>query len=1234
MHSRNPRLDPPDPPNSTKGAGVGAPAVGESSGSHPPVDSDATLIEFPKPPSDPDATLVDADATLVDADATLVDAVPIDSQATQVDTTPPPRAAARAPVRLPVNAPVLQPGDVLGGRYEILQLLGEGGMGAVYKAMDRELDRPVALKLIRPELAANPSMLARFKQELLLSHKVTHKNVIRIYDLGDADGVKFITMEFVEGQDLRAIMHEQKKFSPEDAVEIIEQVCYALEAAHSVGIIHRDLKPQNIMRDKSGRILVMDFGLARTLGSDGMTQTGALVGTMEYMSPEQALAKELDQRSDLYTAGLILYELLTGVTPFKAESAVASLIKRTSERAKPVSDYDEKIPAQLSGIVSKCLERDLNLRYQTASELLKDLDTWYHKRAAATLNFQPAVEPWGRTINWPLVMGVATVLVLAIAGFLLRQKLFGPSTQTATAPAVSLAILPFRNASGDSSLNWLGTTVAQMLDTDMGESTYLRTVASDRVDQILHDLRVAPDATLDPDTLRRVAEFTSADRLLWGQYLKLGDQIRIDATLEDLKQQRNFALKAEAANEKDLPRALEQLAQSVEKNLALPPETLKEIQAKALKPSTQSVQALRYYSEGLQLARQGKNLEAAKQFEAAIKEDPNFALAYSKLGLTYAALGYGDKAQEFSRKAVDLSDKVSPQEKYVIQAEEVRVTRDYGKAIEAYEQLAKILPEDSDVQYALARLYEDSGSLDKARVQYEKLLARDPKNVDTLLHMGVLENYRNNPQGGLDYLSRGLPIAVQMGNEEEKAAIQQAIGNSYQDMNKLDDALRNYQDALDARRRLGDKGGIAEALGWMAEVQQTMGRSEQALKSLQESIGLRREIGDKSGLGKGLLDLGGFYENIGRYDEALNSAKEALLAFRSVGDRQSEAICLNNIGWYYLLKGDYEDALTYSQQALQIGQSAAGAPGELANTLYNIGEIYVRMGEYSQGTDYYLKALDLWRKADDKSGVAYASYGLGRVFQFQGRYGAALNSENDALNNWRATNDRGYWLPQIQASYGNTLTLLGRWDEAQKNLDQALELARELKNNSVIAQILSFQGDRFFYRGESGAARSLFEQALQAAERTSDREQVLMAKFNLAKLAVKEGHAREQLGGLEALTEQAEKAGLQYLAVESSITLAEALIESKDYSRALKLLDHSLRQSDKLGLEASLAKGQYLLADVLRLSGKETEATHHYAEAHRILDAIAKEAGTGEVLKRRDFAVIYEESARRQGPTT
>ena len=394
MPNRNLRFDPEDRAKSINPRGVGVPSKGDSSGSNPPADPEATVIEFPQTSSDPDATLVDAEATLVDSDATLVDA-----DATQVDLTQTPRTPRRAPAGFQAGAPVLQTGDLLGARYEILQLLGEGGMGAVYKARDRELDRFVALKLIRPELAANASILARFKQELLLSREVTHRNVIRIYDLGDADGVKFITMEFVEGRDLRSLIQEKKKFPPEEAVELMLQVCRALEAAHSLGIIHRDLKPQNIMLDRTGRILVMDFGLARTVEGDGMTQTGALVGTMEYMSPEQALGKDLDQRSDLFSLGLILYELLTGVMPFKAESAVASLLKRNQERAAPVSDHDGTVPSTLSNIVSKCLERDPNLRYQSATEFLRDLEAWQGK-GAATLRFPTSEKPWGQTIPW------------------------------------------------------------------------------------------------------------------------------------------------------------------------------------------------------------------------------------------------------------------------------------------------------------------------------------------------------------------------------------------------------------------------------------------------------------------------------------------------------------------------------------------------------------------------------------------------------------------------------------------------------------------------------------------------------------------------------------------------------------------------------------------------------------------------------------------------------------------
>jgi eukaryotic-like serine/threonine-protein kinase len=209
----------------------------------------------------------------------------------------------------------LQPGVLFGGRYEILGVLGQGGMGAVYKARDRELDRLIALKVIRPELATDPAILARFKQELILSRNITHKNVVRIFDLGEAEGIRFISMEYVDGEDLRTILRRGGKFRLKDAISVVEQVCRALDCAHSEGVIHRDLKPQNIMRDKNGRIVVMDFGLARSLGDSGMTQTGAIVGTMEYMSPEQALGTTLDQRSDIFSVGLIFFELLTGKLP-------------------------------------------------------------------------------------------------------------------------------------------------------------------------------------------------------------------------------------------------------------------------------------------------------------------------------------------------------------------------------------------------------------------------------------------------------------------------------------------------------------------------------------------------------------------------------------------------------------------------------------------------------------------------------------------------------------------------------------------------------------------------------------------------------------------------------------------------------------------------------------------------------------------------------------------------------
>ncbi|MFZ0952358.1 MAG: tetratricopeptide repeat protein [Candidatus Sulfotelmatobacter sp.] len=1220
MQNGNLRSDPKDRPNSTNQPGISVPAKGDSSGSHFPVDPDATLVDFPQATSDPEATFVDSDATLVDVDATVVDAG-------SVRGSPAPPSGPRN-ARLQVAAPMLQSGDVLGGRYEILQMLGEGGMGAVYKARDRELDRFVALKLIRPELAANPSILARFKQELLLSREVTHRNVIRIYDLGDADGVKFITMEFVEGQDLRSLIQEKKKFPPEEAVELMQQVCRALEAAHTLGIIHRDLKPQNIMRDQTGRILVMDFGLARMVEGDGMTQTGALVGTMEYMSPEQALGKDLDQRSDLYSMGLILYELLTGKMPFKAESAVASLIKRNQEQATPVSDHDQTIPRALSNIVAKCLERDPALRYQTAGEFLQDLEIWQGKSAAATLRFPTSEKPWGQTIPWHWIGGTAAVLALGIIGFLLRAELFAPGKKAAaTGPAVSLAILPFRNASGDPSFDWLGPSLAEMLSTDVGQSARLRTVSPTSLHQIFTDLRLSSATVLDPATIRRVADFSNADRVVWGQYAKFGDQIRIDATLQDIKNDRTIPLKIDVQSEKEIPGAIDRLAESIRQKLALPENVLKELKATSFQPSSKSIAALRDYNEGIGSQRDGKNLEAQKQFEAATKEDPTFALAFSKLAQSYSSLGYDSEAEQSARKAVDLSQDLPEAEKYLISAVRFQATKNYPEAIKAYETLAQASPDNFDVQSALASLYKDSGNLAKAREYYQKLLSANPKNIMATLEMGRIALKSGDPQGSLDPLNRAYTLSIQMDNQEQKAASLHFMAVAYLMLSKPEESVRNEEEALAIWRSIGQKRGLALSLNEIASAEATLGKPKEALANFQEALRVRREIGDKRGLGDSLIDLGNFYDGSSDYDQALKMYKEALQLQRDLGNEGLQAICLNNIGTAYSEKGQYEDALTYFQQALQLREKSK-VPQDIVEAVHNLGEASTDMGQYDQAISYYLRALDLRRSMDDPRGAAIESYSLGTLFDYQGRFGAAIKSKEEALKSFRDIKDKTFWMAKMLGGSGEALILAGRGDEAKSDLDEALDLSRELKSDGMVAEALGFQGDAYFYRGDYESARASYAQAVQAAARSKEPVTILIAKANLAKVEVRDKHSAEAISSLRQLVQQADDLGLKYISVECSVFMAYAMMQNRDVSHARQELERSLLLSEKLGMQPLSARSHYLLATIERDSGNRSDALDHYREVLRLLDAMKKDPGAEKLLQRSDFKVIYDEATR------
>jgi serine/threonine protein kinase/tetratricopeptide (TPR) repeat protein len=848
--------------------------------------------------------------------------------------------------------PAILPGMLLGGRYEILQTIGEGGMGAVYKAEDRELGRTVALKVIRPELASNPEILQRFKQEILLASKVTDRSIIRIYDLGDADGIKFITMEFVDGDDLRHVLQRHGKLSATESVDIMEQVVTGLRAAHRVGVIHRDLKPANIMRATDGRVLVMDFGLAGNLQGEGMTRTGTMMGTMEYMSPEQAHAKDLDARSDIFTVGLILYELLTGIQPYHAESAIASLLKRTQQRAIPVSEIDKNVPGALSNIVSKCLERDPALRYASTDDLLNDLRAWQGKSGTTKVSASSTRLRINRLreVPWARIAPVMVLVVVAVAATAWYFSRKGNAAAVTHAP-ISVLVADFQNNTSDPLFD---ETLEPMVNVALEGASFINAYNRSTARQLAGKLP-NPTSKLDENAARLVAVNEGVAAIVTGSLSSAGGGYTVAVKAIDAVTGKTLASANANAADKDellldIPKVIAPVRQALGDTM---PESV-QIGKAAGAFSTSSLAAVHQYGIAMEQLLAGNSEQAIQSFSNAIALDPNFARAYGGMASAYGNLGKTQDAEKYVKLAMAHVDRMTERERYRVRGLYYFATSNYPKCIEEYGELVKRFPADDSAWANISACYLSVRRIPEAVAAAQRAVEIVPRGAVQRVVLSFNSSYAGDFAAG----EREAQTALKL-NPSSQAYL--ALAESQLGLGQMDQVAESYHkmEKIDAL-------GASLASSGLADIASYAGRYAEAVSILE--LGVAADVAAKNAdnaaeklAGIAQLDL-----LRGQKGPAVAAATKALSMSQSVPVRMLAARALVDAGE------------TSKAQKLADGLASEIQPESQAYAKIIGGDLALQRGDKNAAIKMFIGAnqlLDTWIGHFDL-GRAYLAAGM------------------------------------------------------------------------------------------------------------------------------------------------------------------------------------------------------------------------------------------------------------------
>jgi len=1031
--------------------------------------------------------------------------------------------------------------------YRVLEQIGAGGMGVVYRARDEQLERDVAIKVLSPGLLADEVARKRFRKEALSLARLNHPNVAIVHEFGSQDDTDFLVTEYILGTTLDVKL-ARGTLSSKEVINLGGQLMHGLTAAHEQGIVHRDLKPANLRLTPDGRLKILDFGLAQLaphaseLGMTAtLTDSQQVTGTLPYMAPEQLRGEPTDQRGDIWSAGAVLYEMATGRRPFPQSNSPLLINAILNQPPDPPSAVNPAVSIGLEQIILKALDKDPNHRYQSARELGVDLE----RLNTGTL---PIVVSRPSISKQLFFVGAIFALVLAVATagyFLVNRTKKHRAAVTTGAHRRSVAVLGFKNLAGKADVAWISTALSEMLTTELGQGDQLRTISGESVSQMKRSLALPEADSFSQETLRRIRENLGSDDVVVGSYIPLAaDEIRLDLRLQDTSAGEIVASVSEKGSASQIDELVSRAGEALRVKLGV--GGLSGAESASVRASLPAnPEAARFYSEGLEKLRLFDALAARTLLEKAAAIDPNHAPTHSALAEAWSTLGYDEKATEEAKRALDLATPFSREEKMLIEARYHELTKDWSAASDNYRTLWEFFPDRVDYGLLFVRAQIGNDRADDAVTTMAEL-RKLPVSKGEAARVDLAESSVAAARSDYKLQESAAKKAAQEGTEIGAslfvAGALRVEGDALQRMGQPDQSQPLIDHAKELYIKAGDRAGAAVCSLLNGDRLYDAGHFESARQQFQSALPVFREVGDQrharsalERIGNSFFDQGKLLEAKSFYEQALRVDLDLRSEFNLGSDYGNIANALDGLG-------DLKGALKMQEQALASFEKSTDRRGAAA-TLGNLGNLMVEIGDPETAKSYYERSLKLMHEISYVSGESYPAAGLGDALLMEDdvagarkQYEAAFKTAQDAHEDDHAA--------QIQTALAAVALEEKHFSDGEKLASESAVIFDKDNAPDNGAWARAILARSLLGEGKVTEAQTVAAKAMVLSKQSATQAARFEAVLADSRAQAQSGKTAEASKELTAMLASTQKFGYRSFEYQARLTLAEIQLRS------------------------------------------------------------------------------------------